>query len=431
MSREKKDQNKEVREEQFADFANSFASFSTVTAKLHQAYKDLQEKFEYLNRRLEATNKELRQSLAEKDRISSYLNNILESINSGMIVIDLTGKITLFNHPAEEITGHKAEEVVGKHYNEVMKSTEDKPNCLSALSLETICSNEEKLIYTAAGDPLPTSFSTSLLRDSEGNIIGAVEVFADISEIKRLEEEVEQVSALAAVGEMAATIAHEVRNPLGGIAGFAALLERDLPEADPRRRLVEKIIQGVDHLNDTVAELLDFTKRIRVNPRKTDFLKFVEETVGAFEAGLKTRKFGVTIRRGYGDTPLVTDFDPELFKRLLLNLLTNAAQAIPEAGSIEVNVRTAPERASGLTADQKRGEKEFIELEVRDSGVGISPDIRDKIFTPFFSTRESGTGLGLAMVKKIIEVHDGDIEVESQPQGGSKFVVRFPKRETL
>lgn len=431
MNRKKEDHNKEVPQEQFADFASSFASFSTVTAKLHQAYKDLQEKFEYLNLRLEATNRDLRQSLVEKDRMSSYLNNILESISSGVIVVDLAGKITLFNRPAEKITGYKAEAVIGKHYAEVMRSTEDKPSCLSALSSSTICASEEKLIYTAAGDPLPTGFSTSLLRDSEGNIIGAVEVFSDVSKIKRLEEEVEQVSALAAVGEMAATIAHEVRNPLGGIAGFAALLERDLPEADPRRRLVEKIIQGVDHLNETVAELLDFTKRIRKNPRKTDFVKFVEETVGAFEAGLKTRKSGVTIRRGYGDTPLLADFDPELFKRLLLNLLTNAAQAIPEAGSIEVNVRTTLERAGELPPDQKKGEKELIELEVRDSGVGISPEIRDKIFTPFFSTRESGTGLGLAMVKKIIEVHDGDIEVESQPQRGSKFVLRFPRHEAL
>jgi PAS domain S-box-containing protein len=411
---------------QLADFADSFTSFSAMTAKLHQAYKDLEGKFEFLNRRLEATNLELRQSLAEKDRVSSYLNNILESIYSGVIVVDLQGRISLFNRPAEKITGYRAEEVIGKHYREVMRSAEDKPDCLSTLSSGEAYSNEEKQIYTVEGNPLPTGFCTSLLRAPEGGIIGAVEVFFDVSKIKRLEEEVEQVSALAAVGEMAATIAHEVRNPLGGIAGFAALLERDLSEEDPRRRLVGKIIEGVDQLNETMEELLDFTKRIRINPRKTDMVKFLEETVGAFETGLRTKKSGVTIRRGYGDTPLVANFDPELFKRLLLNLLTNAAQAIPESGLIEVNLKTVPRGTHDAASTGAEAGGSLLELEVADTGVGIAPNIKDKIFTPFFSTRESGTGLGLAMVKKIIEVHGGEIEVKSEPGSGSRFVVTLP-----
>ena len=235
----KKRDGSDISEEQLEGFTESFASFNKITQKLHSAYKNLEEKFEDLNLKLEKTNRELRQSLAEKEKISNYLNNILESLTSGVVAINLKGEITLFNQAAEEILGFKTDEVLGRKYEEIMgKGVKEKMALPFTLKSRRSHVNEEKEVFTKGGKKIPLGFSTSLLTDGDDNVLGAVEVFFDLSKLKQLEEEITRVRTLAALGEMAATVAHEVKKPLGGIRGFADLLDRDLEGGDPRKKSV-------------------------------------------------------------------------------------------------------------------------------------------------------------------------------------------------
>jgi PAS domain S-box-containing protein len=402
----------DISEEQLEGFTESFASFNKITQKLHSAYKNLEEKFEDLNLKLEKTNRELRQSLAEKDKASNYLNNILESLTSGVVAINLKGEITLFNRAAEEILGYKTDEVLGRPYGEVMgKGVGEKMTLPFTLKSRKSHINEEKEVLTKEGKKIPLGFSTSLLTDSDNNVLGAVEVFFDLSKLKQLEEEITRVRTLAALGEMAATVAHEVKNPLGGIRGFADLLDRDLEEKDPRKKSVQKILEGVETLDKIVLSLLNYTKPIKLDSHQIEFINFIDEVIKFFEIDLGREKKKIQINRKYPEKTLLCRIDPEQFRQVILNLLHNATQAMPHGGTIGVEVN-----------EEKKG----VVLEISDTGIGMSKATLDKLFTPFFTTKEHGTGLGLSTVKKIVEAHGGDIKVESELGKGTTVFVILP-----
>ena len=273
--------------------------FNESTAKLQDAYASLQEKFERINLELEETNIELSASLAEKDKLSRYLTDILESLTSGVLVLNLSGKITLMNKRAEDIIGRNPLEVIGEDYFEIM-GLETPVELTPIETLKTRKTIEgEKTIQNASGKDIPVSFATSLVTDHEGEIIGVVESFRDISEVKRLEQEVSRMDTLAALGQMAATVDHEIRNPLGGIAGFANLLERDLEPNDNRKRLVKKIIEGVAGLNKIVTGLLSYTRKVNLVKRETDFVAFMNEIINYFEIDMNVEENHIRIIKNY------------------------------------------------------------------------------------------------------------------------------------
>ena len=444
--------------EELEDFTESFASFNKITQKLHSAYKNLEEKFEALNLKLERTNKELRQSLAEKEKISNYLNNILESLTSGVVTINLKGEITLFNRAAEEILGYKTDEVLGKKYEEIMgKGVKEKMTLPLTLKSRRSHINEEKEVFTKGGKKIPLGFSTSLLTDGDNNILGAVEVFFDLSKLKKLEKEVTRVRTLAALGEMAATVAHEVKNPLGGIRGFADLLDQDLEEGDPRKQSVEKIMEGVETIDKIVLSLLNYTKAIKLDLHQVEFISFIDDVIKFFEIDFAREKKKIHIVREYPKKALLCRIDPEQFRQVVLNLLHNATQAMPLGGTIMVQVSEIPPfdrlrvvseveppkagneeglvlkarpEGKGIDAFQDslgvHPEAKKIVLKISDNGMGMSKATLNKLFTPFFTTKEHGTGLGLSTVKKIVEAHRGDIRVESEIDKGTTVIVRLP-----
>ena len=417
----------DISEEQLEGFTESFASFNKITQKLHSAYKNLEEKFEDLNLKLEKTNRELRQSLMEKEKISNYLNNILESLTSGVIAVNLEGEITLFNRAAEEILGYKTDEVLGRKYGEVMgEGVKEEMTLPFTLKSRSSHINEEKEVSIKEGKKVPLGFSTSLLTDSDNNILGAVEVFFDLSKIRELEEEVTRIRTLAALGEMAATVAHEVKNPLGGVRGFADLLDRDLEEGDPRKKSVQKIMEGVETLDKIVLSLLDYIKPIKLDLHRVEFIGFVDDVIKFFEIDLARENKKIDIVRKYADRELSCRLDPEQFRQVILNLLHNATQALPNRGKIWVQVS---EEGKGIDASPSSSstqpEEKRIVLKISDNGMGMSKATLNKLFTPFFTTKEHGTGLGLSTVKKIVEAHRGDIKVESKIGKGTTVIVRL------
>jgi signal transduction histidine kinase len=260
------------------------------------------------------------------------------------------------------------------------------------------------------------------------------------TEQARLEDQVSRMNTLAALGQMAAAVAHEIRNPLGGIAGFAGLLERDLSVDDPRRKWVKKIIEGVSSLNSIVTGLLHYTRPVRLNIHRIDIVNLIEESASFVEIDLARRDGqGISIARAYEVPGALCLVDPEQMQQVFLNLLQNAAQAMPEGGTITISVRTETEMrgsedgGSGDTGDPPRspapplpvgGEgRGWVEVAVADTGEGMSEEVQRQLFTPFFTTKESGTGLGLATARKIIEAHRGIIRVTSEVGRGSTFAV--------
>ena len=391
--------------------------FDETARKYVEAYRQLEEQFELLNVKLEEANLELRRSLEEKDRVSNYLNDILESLSAGVLVVGPDGDITLFNRAAEVISGRSGEEVLGRPYEEVIGLHAGRgKSVLHTVDSGQALSSQEKILERADGRRIPLGFSTAPVCDGEGRVLGAVEVFSDLTEAKRLEAELQRVHTLAALGEMAATVAHEIRNPLGGMAGFAALLERDLEEDDPRRRLVRKISEGISRLNRIVSSLLTYTRPLELNVHPVDLVQLAQGTTAFFAVDPACVRAGVTINCRHDESGIVCNLDPEQFRQVLLNLLQNATQAMPAGGVIEVEV--------GVT---RTPDPPQAVLRVRDSGVGMSEEVRQKLFTPFFTTKEDGTGLGLVTCKKIVEAHGGLIRAESRKSGGSCFTISLPR----
>jgi len=398
---------------QLEDFTDSYILFQETTRRYREAYEELASKFESLTLKLEETNVHLQQSLEEKDRVSNYLNNILESLSGGVLVVDLDGEITFFNQEAEDITGFEQAKVLGQPYAEIIGLNAGRNlSVLHTLDTGERLASREKELAQPNGNTIPIGFSTSLVRDEAGTILGALEVFNDLTEVKRLEAEVQRVQTLAALGEMAATVAHEIRNPLGGIAGYAGMLERDLDSDDPNRRLVQKITEGVGRLNRIVVSLLNYTRPLRLNVHPVNLVELLEETTAFFAIDIERSREDIRIERDFPDGDLICRIDPEQLQQVILNLLQNAMQAMPDGGAIAV----------GLRVEENQGV-----LSIGDTGIGMADEVREKLFTPFFTTKEDGTGLGLVTSKKIIDAHNGQIRVDSEPGRGTQFSISLPQ----
>src|SRR3990172_6259801 len=347
------------------ELASAFHLFNEYTLRLEESYNHLQNRVKEIDKEMAYTNACLKEKVHELDSLTKYSNNLLSSIHSGVIAVNLKGEISTMNKAAEKILGLDASYVMGKKIETIFKNSDGStPLLLLALEKRKNCIDVERKIETIRGVLKWIESSVSLIRDANENTMGAVEVFRDLSEIRELEMRLRNADKLAAIGAMAACIAHEIRNPLNGIEGFSALLARDFEDADPRKKLVKNIIQCTKNLErDTVR------------------------------------------------------CDPEKLQQAFLNLCLNAIQSMTCGGDLIVFTR--------VLGDAYRNED--IQVGIKDSGVGIKKELVCKIFDPFFTTKQEGTGLGLAIVNKIIEAHNGKIFVESVEGSGTTFSINLPK----
>lgn len=228
----------------------------------------------------------------------------------------------------------------------------------------------------------------------------------ELSEKNRILERKER---LAALGEMAAGMAHEIRNPLGGIQLYASLLAKDVEDRPASLSVVRKISDGVKRLEGLVSQVLQFTREIRANVDSADLAEVVEETIELATAAAAAKGVRLVTR---GPNPMPVTIDSRLMGQALLNLVLNAVEAVSEHGMVELEYGSGGEDGSQF------------HLIVQDNGPGIGPEIMDRIFNPFFTTREMGTGLGLAIVHRIVEAHDGAITAANRPEGGARFEIR-------
>lgn len=369
----------------------AFALFTETTKSMEEAYRRLETRLQDLDQELAARNRELAFT-------NDYLEYILQSMSDGVIVVDTGGIITTFNRAASAVLGFSADEAVGKSFAKLFARDFTVRSGPGAMELRA-----------RDGSPMPVSERDSPIADRTDTRIGKVKVFQDLSEIEALREQVRRIDRLAAIGEMAATVAHEIRNPLGGIRGFAALLARDIDPDDYRRRLVDKILVGSDDLDQIVTELLEYTRPVELRMHMTQCADLVEAAIGYLE--LEGQRIAIS---NHVDPSFVVLCDPDKVRRVLLNLLINAVQSIDGPGKIDV---------------QAQNDGENVTLQISDTGCGIDEDKLEKIFSPFFTTKEKGTGLGLAEAAKIVEGHGGLLNVYSQPGRGSTFSVTLPTLE--
>ncbi len=396
----------------------AFADFQTRADMLSSAYASMQIDFHKVNLELDAKNAQLADSLRRQQETQAYLTSILESMNSGVVGVDIMGSITHFNRAAGEITGYRVSDVMGKPYGEFFKGeSAQKSTLVDVLSSSKELKHDEKVIWHRDGHPVPVSFQTALLRDKRGDIIGAVEIFSDVSRIKALEEEMQRTRTMAALGEMAATVAHEIRNPLGAMGVWAGLLERDLETNDPRRKTLGKITEGLSRLNRIVSNLLVYSRPMRAEVRATNLAAMLQELTDFMQIEIERQESKVTICKEWNENDAVSIMaDPEKMHQAILNLLLNAVQAMPEGGTLSVGIEKPRGKRAG-----------YVAFRISDTGVGIPAEHLDKVCDPFYTTKENGTGLGLAIVRKTVEYHSGFLNIDSTVGKGTTIRVFLPR----
>lgn len=231
-------------------------------------------------------------------------------------------------------------------------------------------------------------------------------------ELSEKNRQLERRNRLAALGEMAAGMAHEIRNPLGGIQLYASLLAKDVADRPESHRLVEKISAGVRRLESLVSQVMQFTREIRTAMVPADLAEVVDQAVEMAAQAIQAKEIRTRV---CGPRPMEVRIDPLLMGQALLNLVLNSAEAMEAGGMVEIEFGL-PEAG----ADEKQ-----LCLVVQDNGPGIPSQILDRIFNPFFTTKDTGTGLGLAIVHRIVEAHDGTIAAGNRPAGGARFEIRI------
>ena len=378
-----------------------------------------------LSAELRRTGEALRQRTHDLDRLWKLHRHTVESLMSGLLTTDPEGRITSFNPEAERITGLRAHEALGRDVDELIPG-------VSAEAIRRAGSrrggrSRVRISYRSSHGGSWLGVAAYVLRDDEGRPSGHVVIFQDVSDVVEMERDLRRSERLAAVGELSASMAHEIRNPLAAISGAIQMLQREGEGGrggEQSRRLMDIVLRETDRLNRLLTEFLEYA---RPGPLRREPLR-LEETVAEVLAIFDASRPEATTVSVAIEPGLRLRADPGQLRQLLWNLLLNAAQAMPEGGSIGVDAHASRPPQEGPGGGRNDGlEGGWIELGVRDGGVGIPAEVLDRIFDPFFTTKPGGTGLGLATVHRIVEEHGGSIRVQSSAGKGTSFHVRLPR----
>lgn len=399
----------------------AFKQFSLETERLEMTYRDLQERFKAVHTTLQESHTRLAGKLSELDFVSRYLETILHHISQGILFIDLNGIVTTYNAAAQQILQIPEKDLLFHPFNERF---EDKflGFSLQEAFMTKQCPQTIFQSWSQQGQVVELEIEATFVVMSEqayplahrqassAPIQGLLVLLRDISKLRRLQQAANRNDRLKDLGELAAHLAHEIRNPLGGIKGFATLLQQELKERPDLQQMAAYIVQGSDDLNQFVSQVLQYARPFQLHRESVDFIQLIEEIKQLMQVDPNwNAKIDFVIESPVSS--LIIPLDPQLFKSVLLNLFVNAAQAMPTGGRLFASIEP---------------DSSWITLRIEDTGIGISAENLPKIFSPFFTTKENGNGLGLAEVHKIIQAHQGWIEVESELNKGTVFTIKIP-----
>jgi len=343
--------------------------------------------------------------------MESYTKNVVESMPNGLISLDEEGRIATINRNASRLLDIDPETAKGKYLSEIM------PKC----DIEKTLAPPEDIVERQVdcrlnnGRVIPVSITSSRLRDENGNEIGTVIILRDLRDIRSLEKKVERSERLASLGRMAAGIAHEIRNPLSSIKGFAQYFRNKFPEDSEDRNYAAVMVKEVDRLNRVIQDLLNFAKPQEPNIQPVAVQPLIHHALKLVESEIQDKK--IQVIKDFPEQPVFTiSADSDMLTQVLLNLFINAIEAMEPEGRLRIGIRE---------------DSRHLVIEIEDNGGGIPREHLPRIFDPFFTSKKSGTGLGLAIVYRIMESLHADIEVKSEVGKGTLFTLMFPKESKI
>ncbi len=329
--------------------------------------------------------------------IEGYNENILQSVPSGVMSFDEELRITKVNLSAEKILEIKRESVLGKYLAEVLGEP-----ITTIINDKKLIERGEMSYVTPSGRRIWLGLTLSPLKDREGTAIGQILIFTDLTHLKALEAQMELRSRLSSLGEISAGIAHELRNPMAVIAGYTQLLSKKSDQS--LKPTVDAITKEINVMNRIISDFLSFAKPAELAISDVDLKKIIENCIVILLSGRNNIKTHFDIEK----LPIIKG-DEILLRQAFTNLIQNAVEAMPAGGDLMIKSSTG----------------DFLEVTLSDTGPGIAGDLVDKIFLPFFTTKDRGTGLGLSLVQKIIVSHGGTISVDGSDRGAI-FRIRLP-----
>jgi two-component system sensor histidine kinase HydH len=342
-------------------------------------------------------------------RITAFSDHVVENMPIGLVATDSAERIAAFNQVAESVLSLSAAAVQGKPAEKVLPPSLWAQLSESATTRTVI---EKEVDCTLAdGRQIPLEIGAGRLTDETGRYLGRILLFKDLREIRTLRNEIARNQRLATVGRLAAGVAHEIRNPLSSIKGFATYFQERYRENAQDANVASILIQEVDRLNRVVSQLLEFSRPISVLPRPIRLSRLIGDAVKLIEPQAREKAVAIQtdLHAGAGDVRL----DPDRLSQVLLNLFLNGVEAMAPGGVLTIR--------ADETADGRR-----LVIQVSDTGCGIRPEDLSQVFEPYFTTKPSGTGLGLAIAHNIVEAMGGDIGVASRPGSGTTFTLRLP-----
>ena len=349
---------------------------------------------------------------ASLSRIKAFSDNIVENMPVGLLFIDDAGKIMTINDASEKVLLLSPDESVGKAARDILPSqitelVEDIRDDEDIVSREIQCSILGKTTLFEA--------SAGILKDDEGNFLGHIILLRDISEIDHLKKEVQRRERLASLGSLAAGIAHEIRNPLSSIKGFATYFKERYKDIPEDQKTADIMIREVERLNRVIGQLLEFARPMTIEKKSVNIVDVVNYSLDIISSQAQTNNVRIE-RDGFPTDEVQAYIDADKIGQVLLNIYLNAIEAMEHGGTLTINIKQ--DRVNS-----------HVSIQVSDTGHGIPTEDIGHIFDPYYTTKPSGTGLGLAIVHKIIEAHAAEVIVESEMDSGTTFIIILPTKE--
>jgi two-component system sensor histidine kinase PilS (NtrC family) len=378
----------------------------------------------YLAEELRRSSVKLEAKQYDLDQLELLNRNIVQSINSGLVTLNSSLKITYVNPAAELVSGFNSRELEGSYIGDIF------PEIVSYLQLSENGGGINKVqrlegtditFMRRDGAKLNLGFSQSILRDPGGNEFGLILIFQDLTEFRQMQEQVRRMDRLAVAGELAAGIAHEIKNPLASLSGSIQMLGDELEFGPVQQRLMDITMREAERINALVNEFLFFSRPDKTVDQAVEVNEVINDTLEMFKNSQELSR-PIRIEKKLAEN-LWVYIDSQRLQQVIWNLVLNAVQEMKNRGRLSVATAKRTEEGSG------NAQKQLAEISISDTGPGILSENQMKVFDPFYTTKEQGTGLGLTIVHRIVENYGGKIFLESDGHNGTTFILHFPLAE--
>jgi PAS domain S-box-containing protein len=355
----------------------------------------------------------------ELEDVKNFTESIIQSIGSGIIIIEMNDRITYINKAGERILGYSKDEVIGKPFR--IFGLKEKESVIHSLldNPDDLDTRREGWMKRKDQGEIPVGFTINNHLNIRGETIGRIVIFRDLTKVYKIQEEILRMDRLVSLGKLASGIAHEIRNPLAGIKTTAQALSEEMSKDDPKREYLNRITKEIDRLNELLKTFFSFAKPQSLNLVSCHIKDIINAIIPFLIKEIADKRIRF-IESYHPQVPKIK-VDKNQMYQAFLNLFLNAIQAMPNGG--ELKIVASPT----VTYSSDGSKQNFIKIIVSDTGKGIPAHIVPKIFDPFFTTKSKGIGLGLSITYQIIKKHGGTIKVESQWEKGTSFVINLPE----